>query len=197
MCFQFCTVPNLEKLRSILPTRVPTQIFMQLWVKNKSLTFPMINSIFHRGGEVCAWEQTKFDLIIEFQLLTKFSIHSSTASWLNWIIDLRRGRGERAGAHNTFKATKHLRLQIISNCFQLSLYQFILIHVHYGPMIFKFIIQSWFPSCFQFVLSSCFYFSCEYIFPSWRISPTQQGQGSDGGSICSRWVIWQFPAVPP
>ena len=33
--------------------------------------------------------QTKFDLIIEFQLLTNFS-HSSTASWLNWIIDSRR-----------------------------------------------------------------------------------------------------------
>ena len=30
-----------------------------------------------------------------------------------------------------------------------------------------------------------------------HLSPTQQGQGSDGGSICSRWVIWQFPAVPP
>ena len=95
MCFQFCSLPNLEKIRQSLPTRVTFNAnLMQLWVKNKSLTFTMINSIFHRGGEVCAWEQTKFDLIIEFQLLTKFSIHSSTASWLNWIIDLRRGGGE-------------------------------------------------------------------------------------------------------
>ena len=51
--------------------------------ENESLTFSKISSIIHRGGAVGAWEQTKFDLIIEFQLLTKFSIHSSTASWLN------------------------------------------------------------------------------------------------------------------
>ena len=115
MCFQFCTVPNLEKIRSSLPTRVPTQIFMQLWLKNKSLTFPMINSIFHRGVAVGVWEQTNFDLIIEFQLLTKFSIHSSTASWLNWIIDLRRGRGgwwstQYFQGHKTSLSTKNFEL---------------------------------------------------------------------------------------
>lgn len=116
----------------------------------------MINSIFHRGGEVCAWEQTKFDLIIEFQLLTKFSIHSSTASWLNWIIDLRRGRGgwstQYFQGHKTSPSTNHFELLSI-----VSLSIYIDWCTQWAQWIFKFIIQSWLQSWFQLVLSNCFF----------------------------------------
>ena len=165
MCFQFCTLPNLERFaQACQPGLHTTQISCNYGRKTKGPLFLWLALYFTEGCGWClgadkVWPH--YWIPIVDQVLHPL-VHGSMVK-LNHRLEERERRGARA--HNTFKATKNLPLQIISNCFQLSQYQFILIHVHNGPMIFKFIIQSWFQRWFQFVLTNCFYFSCEYIFP--------------------------------